>query len=285
MPLPDFLFIGPSKSGTTWLFETLRQHPEIFIPPAKDLYFFDRYYARGLDWYSAQFDRAQPNHKAIGEFSHDYLYSPDAAERIAADLPEIRLISILRNPFERAVSHYKFSMRNGAKFQSFSEGLKTNSNILSHSLYARGLSDYLNRFGSEKLYCDRFERLAEDPLPLLSEVFKFLHVDPQFVPATEVRKNRAAAPRNAPMARAVHHTAKAARNIGLTGVIGLAKRSPLTRLIYRDASKEPVRMSESDFQHLQDCFLPDIEAVENLTGLKLGDWKATRLETLNGKPV
>src|SRR5262245_51708602 len=96
MHRPDFLFIGPDKCGSSWLFEVLRQHPLCFVPPAKDLYFFDRYYARGWAWYERHFAAAPTGCRARGELSHDYLFSPLAAERIAASLPEVRLLTILR---------------------------------------------------------------------------------------------------------------------------------------------------------------------------------------------
>jgi len=81
--LPNFLHLGPSKSGSTWLHEVLISHPEIYFTGAKDLYFFSRCYDRGLSWYSAQFRDARPEHKIIGEFSPDYLACPAGPERIA----------------------------------------------------------------------------------------------------------------------------------------------------------------------------------------------------------
>lgn len=56
--LPNFLYIGPDKAGSSWLHEVLIQHPEVFLSEAKDLYFFDRYYDRGMAWYASQFRRA-----------------------------------------------------------------------------------------------------------------------------------------------------------------------------------------------------------------------------------
>ena len=82
---PNFLFIGPDKTGSSWLYQILRGHPECHVPELKDIYFFDRFYARGLDWYLSLFDSAAPGARAVGELSHDYLFSPAAAERIAKE--------------------------------------------------------------------------------------------------------------------------------------------------------------------------------------------------------
>ena len=87
MRLPTFLFVGADKCGSTWLFKVLQQHPQCFVPAAKDIYFFDRYYGRGLQWYASFFSSAPRSARAIGELSHDYLYSEQAAERIASTLP------------------------------------------------------------------------------------------------------------------------------------------------------------------------------------------------------
>ena len=62
-----------------------RQHPDCYVPPIADPYFFDKNYGRGLDWYFKLFADAPPTALAIGEFSHDYIHSPEAAERIARD--------------------------------------------------------------------------------------------------------------------------------------------------------------------------------------------------------
>ena len=89
---PNFLFIGPDKSGSTWLYEILRQHPECYVPPIKDIYYFDKHYERGLNWYLSFFKHAELTHKAIGELSHDYLFSKTATDRIANDFPNIKMI-------------------------------------------------------------------------------------------------------------------------------------------------------------------------------------------------
>ena len=70
---PNFIYIGPDKAGSSWLHEVLLRHPQVFLSPAKDLYFFDRYYDRGIAWYLRQFDDAGPEHVVVGEVCQDYL--------------------------------------------------------------------------------------------------------------------------------------------------------------------------------------------------------------------
>jgi hypothetical protein len=96
--LPNFIYIGPDKAGSSWLHEVLFQHPEVFLTEAKDLYFFDRYFDRGLSWYRNQFRRATPEHRVVGEVCQDYLFEPEAAKRIRDCLGEINLMVTLREP-------------------------------------------------------------------------------------------------------------------------------------------------------------------------------------------
>ena len=82
MNLPNCIYIGPGKTGSTWLFEFFKLRPDVYVTPAKDLYFFDKYFERGLEWYAKQFAAAD-GETVIAEICHDYIVSPLAAERIA----------------------------------------------------------------------------------------------------------------------------------------------------------------------------------------------------------
>ena len=75
---PDFLYIGASKAGSSWIYEILREHPEVFVPLAKDIQFFDWHYDKGIDWYLSFF-RPGRGKRAIGEVSHDYFLVEEAA--------------------------------------------------------------------------------------------------------------------------------------------------------------------------------------------------------------
>jgi len=92
MPHPNFIYIGPDKAGSSWLHEVLIRHDDIFMPPAKDLYFFDRYYSRGLAWYLDQFEAAGGRHKIVGEVCQDYLFHPESPARIRESLADARLM-------------------------------------------------------------------------------------------------------------------------------------------------------------------------------------------------
>jgi hypothetical protein len=110
--LPDFLGIGAQRSGTTTLYELLRRHPETFLPDEKELHYFSLHHHRPLGWYAAKFAAAAPGRR-VGEISPYCLFHPEAPARIAAALPHVKLIALLRDPVDRALSGYRHARRLG----------------------------------------------------------------------------------------------------------------------------------------------------------------------------
>src|SRR5919197_2030341 len=120
-PLPDFLILGAQKAGTTALFAYLRWHPGVTGPAFKEVSFFDRHYVHGERWYRAHMPLRRG--RIVGEASPSYLFHPLAPERVARMLPKARLIALLRNPVERAFSHYQHEVAFGREELSFEDAL------------------------------------------------------------------------------------------------------------------------------------------------------------------
>jgi hypothetical protein len=113
--LPDFVIVGAQKAGTTSLFHYLQQHPRMVTPSSKEVHYFDYNYHRGENWYRAHFQKQSDKlkrEKDLGESvltfeaSPYYMYHPLAIERIRTDLPEGKVIAMLRDPVARTFSHY-----------------------------------------------------------------------------------------------------------------------------------------------------------------------------------
>ena len=130
--LPDFLVIGAQKAGTTALYSYLRWHPAVLGPSWKEVSYFDRHYLRGEAWYRGQFpnklrirlaERRSGSSPVVGEASPSYLPHPLAPERVAAQLPHARLIALVRNPIDRALSHYHHEVALGREPLTFEEAL------------------------------------------------------------------------------------------------------------------------------------------------------------------
>jgi hypothetical protein len=121
-PLPDFLIIGAQRAGTTALYEYLRLHPAVAGPAWKEVNYFDVHYLRGEAWYRGHFPIR--SRAVVGEASPSYLFHPLAPERVAALLPDVHLIALLRDPVDRALSHYHHEVDLGREPLPFEEALE-----------------------------------------------------------------------------------------------------------------------------------------------------------------
>lgn len=206
MPLPDFIIIGTQKGGTSSLYNALVQHPQILKAARKEVHFFDQYYERGLDWYRQQFPACQPG-QVTGEASPFYMAHPRVAERIARDCPDTRLIVMLRNPADRAISHYQQEYRRKHDLADLARALAeedartakdwaalkrgellTRSNAQRFSYrqrgyYARQLAPYFALFPRSRIFILQSEAYFQSPYDLLPGIYRFLGVDPGFRPA------------------------------------------------------------------------------------------------------
>jgi hypothetical protein len=263
---PSFVYIGPPKSASTWLYEELRAHPEVEVPSLKDIYFFDRFYHRGFDWYEKHF-KGGPNIKASGELSHDYMFSADVAERMAIDVPEAKLIVILRHPFERALSEYRFLQRSGLSGSSFAEAVKQHDSIIGKSLYGQSLTAFYDRFPSSQIGVFIFNDLVESPKEFANSIFRFIGVEPRSALLNREPVNAQTSARMPLLSRLVKVTADAARDIGLGSLVGVLKRSKvLQSLLYREGEKGKVEIPRQLFDQMQSIFERDITELEKVSG-------------------
>jgi hypothetical protein len=204
-PLPNFLILGAQKAGTTALYAYLHWHPQVTGPSFKEVSFFDRHYARGERWYRAHFPARR--REAIGEASPSYLLHPLAPERVAGLLPDARLIALLRNPVDRAFSHYQHEVALGREPLSFEDALAAEDERLrgevermlrdptyfSHAWwnytyaargrYAEQLERWYAAFPRERLLVLLTEELAQDPGPTYRRVLDFLGLEPHALDA------------------------------------------------------------------------------------------------------
>jgi hypothetical protein len=277
--LPDFLFIGAAKCGSTWFFDVLREHPEIYVPRAKDIYYFDQHYDRPLDWYERFFREVGPGHRAVGEVSHDYLFSREAADRILADLGRIRLLACLRDPIDRAVSAYSFMCRNGTAADTFRATVEANPRLIERGRYTEYVRYYRERFG-DHLKIVLFDDLKRDPAAVARDCYRFLGVDEHYSGDAAARRSLPASrARVRWLARLTKKVAWQLRDWGLADVIGRVKSSPLTSVLYRPLKAgERFKLDDEDRAWLQNYFAADVEALRELLGEPLSGWLEPAVE-------
>jgi hypothetical protein len=180
--LPNFLVIGAMKSGTTSLFNYLRAHPQIFMSPLKEADFFveEKNWQRGLDWYRTQFAAASAGSVAIGEASTSYSKYPEyrgVPEKIAACLPDVRLIYVVRDPIERIRSHYEHDALVGREHAPIDEAVLADPRYVDCSRYAFQLERYLNWFPRERILVIASEELRSSRASTMRLIYRFLEVD------------------------------------------------------------------------------------------------------------
>lgn len=112
-PIPNWMCVGVPKSGTTSLYNTLKEHPQIWMPKSKETQFFcSPDYEKGMEWYLEHFYLGADPDIAVGELSPKYLIHKDVPRRIKKVLnDEIKFLVILRHPVDRAWSHYCHSYK------------------------------------------------------------------------------------------------------------------------------------------------------------------------------
>ena len=200
---PTFLVIGAQRSGTTSLYRYLSMHPRILPSLRKEVHYFDFQYRKGRAWYLAHFpgprERAGGRHRKVsGEASPYYMVHPLAPERVRAFDPDMKLIAVLRNPAERAWSHYHHEVRRRVERLSFEEAIDAEEERLSgadramreaphhyshphhhfsyldRGRYAHYLEAWLNHFPRKNLFLLESEDLFADPDAVVNEIFAFL---------------------------------------------------------------------------------------------------------------
>src|SRR6516225_367831 len=182
----DFLGIGAQKAATTWIFECLRRHPEIYFPGGKEIHFWDECRERGIEWWLDIYRNSAHNGRKKGEITPAYaLLDEDTIHQIAAIAPELRLFYSIRNPIARAWSHALMVLGRAGHLDKLSDSL-----FIEHftSAASRRRGDYpscLDRwsavFGADKLHVTVYDDIMADPRRVLGGIARHIGIDPEFV--------------------------------------------------------------------------------------------------------
>lgn len=207
--LPDFIIIGAMKAGTTSLFKYLSQHPNLYLSVPKEVHFFDGgknpqvdTFAKGESWYRAHFPltRELDGNAKIYEASPVYIFNPLVPKRIFDAIPKVKLILLLRNPTERAVSHYLHGARRNWDNLPFYEALQAEEERLqpvleaqdyksrifieysykSRGLYKQQIERYFKYFSREQMLILDSNNLFTQTDSTVRRVFDFIGVDSKF---------------------------------------------------------------------------------------------------------
>ncbi|GGZ99789.1 hypothetical protein GCM10008090_05550 [Arenicella chitinivorans] len=210
---PNFIIAGAAKSGTTTLHGLLNSNPEVFLPELKEPHYFCREQKFNFpvitdhDDYVALFD--QHHEKALGEASTAYLYYPESAERIHAEIPDCKIICLIRNPVERALSMWGHQVREGLEIESLDQaiedeingkqrtlnGVDYGFNYCRLGLIADHIEQYQSLFGHDNVLLLDYRQLHSNPQQLVNRVCDFLGVEPHTLPTKQSHLNASGVPK------------------------------------------------------------------------------------------
>ena len=211
--LPDFIIIGTVRSGTTSLYYNICEHPSVLSADYDEIGFFDSNYHLGINWYRSMFPtkkkmnyvKKKTGFAITGEDTPFYFWKKEAAERIFKLLPDVKIISIFRNPVDRAYSNYNLgnrlkteelsfedSIEDEIKYlekHSFRESIDRRRSYLSKGIYENQIQSWLEVFPRKQIHILSTEDMEKDPRETLLKVFKFLDI-PKYIITNPQKQKR-----------------------------------------------------------------------------------------------
>ena len=285
---PNFFIVGAAKSGTSSIADNIGQHPDVFMSPAKEpFYFVSDYGFDDFDEYLALFRRAG-GAKAIGEASTGYLFDERAPHAIHERFPGARIIIVLRDPVEMAYSYWRYMHIIGNESKSFEEAISDRERsyrktgefrrkalnwwasyiYLERAMYCGQVKRYLDVFGRDRVRVYIFEEFFRDQSKSYRDLFAFLGVDVNFTPDGSI-KNEGGAVRYGFLKDIVNSRYPVLKRL-VPMRLREKIRMELMRLNTKRSEKTP--MNPETRRHLEGYFRQDIRDLEGLLGRRIKAW-------------
>lgn len=179
--LPDFIHAGAQKAGSTWIYQALQEHPEVYMAEKEPVNYFDINYHRGREWYRGQFD-GYMGENVVGDESPGYLKHPLAPERVAEILPDTKVVFCLRNPVERAFSQWWHaeSYWTNTHFGRNTHHHATADVFVTPGYYNYHLSRWEEYFDPDQLKVTFFDDFVANNESFIQGIYEYIGVDANF---------------------------------------------------------------------------------------------------------
>jgi len=273
---PKAIFIGPERTGTTWIYEYLRFRNDVCIPEdIKEIYYFDRHYDKGLRWYLSHWKNCSERNKII-EVGPTYFRCINAPYRIIKDIGKITIICTLRDPVKRAFSHYIHLLKYGYTKNSFREAVKDFPEIIDSSCYYTHIKRWIEIFGKENIKILFQEKLSEDQNFFVKQMCDYINL-PFLHPPNNLKRriNKAVLPPNYYIAKCGNYISNLIRRIGFYEINEWARKVGLRKYFYGDIEKNQKRMPElktEDKEWLIKMLKPEIKALKKILDIDHSDY-------------
>lgn len=270
----DFLFIGPQRTGTSWIDRQLRTHQEIILPrKVKETFFFDRNFYKGRKWYEKQFP-VDGHGKAVGEIAPSYFHCKEAPERASGAFPKCKISITLRHPAERVFSLYLHYLRNGYTDLPFSQASEKHPELISSGKYFSHISRWTHFFGRENCLFLFFKDLRLDPHQYMAKIYQFLNLEPHFVERSLSEKvNICVLPRHPLVAAYSKRLSNKVRKLGFYTLINFFKAIHLKQLLFSGSKRPLPTLSPDERKYVTNHFMKEICQLEEYLDVDLSHWK------------
>ena len=246
---PDFIIIGGPRSGTTFIYDCLKQHPDVFLRnskrPEPHFFMLPSRYNKGIDWYYEQVFSEYKGESLSGEASTTMMYGMESIQRILEHNPKTKIICSLRNPIDRMVSEYLKSVQTNWEDLSFEEAVQAEPKRIEEAeeeyhrifepgsykkrgLYWKHLSKWIEAFGPDQVQLLLFEDLKQKPQATMDLISDFLNISRHDFNWEQADTNA--------------------------------------------TERRPVEISEEFIRNLKDFYREDVQALEKFLGKDLATW-------------
>ena len=287
----DFIGIGAQKAGSSWIYSCLDDHPEICIPK-KEVHYFshEKLYAKGLKFYLSIFRQCKKK-QCKGEYSTTYLHNQFALDRIIKDMPNTKIIACLRDPIDRAFSHYNNDIKAGLLNPkiTFSQAIHQNSEYINRGLYFDKIKTLIEYKKRDQLLILVYEDSQKNPKKFIQNIYRFLEVDDSFLPPSLYQKiNVSSKKRSIYIEKTYDMIGNILRTIGLGKLLSKMREIGFVSFLrsinsIKNENQNNFNLYEvwyqnSDFSE-KAILQKDINSLENLLHLDLSHWKGRNFES------
>lgn len=292
---PTFFILGAAKCGTTSLHDYLSKHPQVCMSDPKEPFFFEAEYEKGFDFYKSRYFADWQGQPALGDARHRNLYLPYVSGRIRESVPDARLLVVLRNPVDRAYSHWWHWFSRGRETLAFEDAIALDfkridagidfegadgpdlwtknfdfrlgknefTTYIDSGYYSRQIARYAALFPADQLKVVFLEDLSADQETVVADIAGFLGLDPTF-------RLPPAPARNAANSKIANQLGQVARAVKVSRFLSRGAKDRLKGLANRFGSTP--RLSAATRKDLLSHFRPHNQALQELTGRDLTTW-------------
>lgn len=261
--------IGPQKTATTWVYDCLKNHPDIAAPNKDHIHYYDIHYAQGSSWYDAQFIvKNSAKNPCFFDPTYSYIRDANIAQKIKHDFKEARFLFGLRHPVERAFSHYWHEKKKGKishEFADVFDNYDLYADWVMPGLYATKIKPYIDNFGVQNILPIKIADIHMDAEEIFKMICRHARIDENYKPDTLYKIINSKGPQQ----NIVQKSAYKLGNI-LTG--NCAGQSLFWQKLAGMENMNKI-ITDELYKKLMDIFMPEIEETEKLFNISLAEWK------------